>query len=116
LANSTRDLPPLERLKRLDSEAKERGEISEAPVQVTDKADRSLNDSISIKLHDPTPNDYDPDLIAAGWYPKERCAKIMWQHPESGFYYSEEVARCAPEENLRSSSGRNGTLQGNRDG
>jgi hypothetical protein len=31
-------------------------------------------------------------LIAAGWKPKERGGKIIWQSPDNGFYYSQEVA------------------------
>ena len=31
-------------------------------------------------------------LQAAGWKPKERCGKIIWQSPENGFWYSQEMA------------------------
>ena len=31
-------------------------------------------------------------LIAAGWKPKERGGHLIWANPESGFYYSKEVA------------------------
>jgi hypothetical protein len=31
-------------------------------------------------------------LMAAGWEPKERCGRIIWQRPDNGFYYSQEVA------------------------
>jgi hypothetical protein len=31
-------------------------------------------------------------LIAAGWKPKERGGLIIWAHPESGFYFSQEMA------------------------
>lgn len=31
-------------------------------------------------------------LIAAGWKPKERGGLIIWTHPESGFYFSQEMA------------------------
>ncbi|MBA2783006.1 MAG: hypothetical protein H0T74_08810 [Rubrobacteraceae bacterium] len=40
----------------------------------------------------------DPDerrLIAAGWVPKDRCGPLsltIWQHPDTGFYSSREVA------------------------
>ena len=32
------------------------------------------------------------ELEATGFKPKERCGKIIWQHPHNGFYYSHEVA------------------------
>ena len=31
-------------------------------------------------------------LIVAGWTPKERGGLVIWAHPETGFYYSQEVA------------------------
>lgn len=31
-------------------------------------------------------------LIAAGWEPKERCGLVIWAHPKTGFYCSQEVA------------------------
>ena len=31
-------------------------------------------------------------LLAAAWKPKERCEKIIWKHPDNGFYYSQEMA------------------------
>ena len=31
-------------------------------------------------------------LEVAGFKPKERCGKIIWQRPDNGFYYSQEVA------------------------
>ena len=31
-------------------------------------------------------------LIAAGWEPKERGGLVIWANPETGFYYSQEVA------------------------
>jgi hypothetical protein len=31
-------------------------------------------------------------LLAAGWEPKERCGKIIWECPDNGFYVSQEVA------------------------
>ena len=30
------------------------------------------------------------ELEAAGFKPKERCGKIIWQRPDNGFYYSKE--------------------------
>jgi len=32
------------------------------------------------------------ELEAAGFKPKERCGKIIWQRPDNGFYYSQEMA------------------------
>jgi TubC N-terminal docking domain len=32
------------------------------------------------------------ELEAAGFKPKERCGKIIWQRPDNGFYYSKEVS------------------------
>jgi hypothetical protein len=31
-------------------------------------------------------------LLAAGWEPKQRCAKFIWKRPDNDFYYSQEVA------------------------
>ena len=42
-----------------------------------------------------TPNTTDPEtrkLLAAGWEPKERCRKTIWESPDTGFYYSQEMA------------------------
>ena len=32
------------------------------------------------------------ELEAAGFKPKERCGKIIWQRPDNGSYYSQEMA------------------------
>ena len=32
------------------------------------------------------------ELRAAGWKPKERCGKTIWQSPENGFWYSQGMA------------------------
>jgi hypothetical protein len=31
-------------------------------------------------------------LLAAGWEPKVRCDRTIWESPRTGFWYSEEVA------------------------
>ena len=31
-------------------------------------------------------------LVVAGWSPKERCGKTIYQSPKSGFWYSEKMA------------------------
>ena len=31
-------------------------------------------------------------LKAAGWKPKERCGKTIWQSPENGFWHSQDMA------------------------
>jgi len=31
-------------------------------------------------------------LIVAGWKPKKRGGLVIWANPETGFYYSQEVA------------------------
>jgi hypothetical protein len=31
-------------------------------------------------------------LLAAGWKPKVRCGKVIWESPHNGFYYSQEMA------------------------
>jgi hypothetical protein len=33
-----------------------------------------------------------PRLQAAGWKTKERCGKTIWQSPENGFWYWQEMA------------------------
>ncbi len=37
-------------------------------------------------------------LVAAGWKPKERGGKLIWQSPDNGFYYSQEMATHLLEE------------------
>lgn len=32
------------------------------------------------------------ELEAAGWEPKERCGKTIWANPQTGLWYSEEMA------------------------
>ena len=32
------------------------------------------------------------NLKAAGWKPKRRCGKTIWESPENGFWYSQEMA------------------------
>jgi len=32
------------------------------------------------------------ELQAAGWKPKERCGKTIWQSPDNGFWYSQDMA------------------------
>lgn len=36
--------------------------------------------------------DHTSRLKAAGWRPEERCGKIIWAHPETGGWYSQEMA------------------------
>jgi hypothetical protein len=31
-------------------------------------------------------------LLAGGWVAKARCGKIIWASPQTGFWYSEEMA------------------------
>lgn len=31
-------------------------------------------------------------LEAAGWRSKERCGKRIWSHPQTGYWYAEEMA------------------------
>ena len=31
-------------------------------------------------------------LRAAGWKPKERCSKTIWQSQDNGFWYSQDMA------------------------
>jgi hypothetical protein len=39
------------------------------------------------------PRDEDErNLIAAGWEPKERMGLVIWANPETGFYFSQEMA------------------------
>ena len=42
-----------------------------------------------------TPKHLGPEthkLQTTGWKPKERCGKTIWQSPEYGFWYSQEMA------------------------
>jgi hypothetical protein len=56
-------------------------------------------------------------LIAAGWEPKRRCGKIIWKHPDSGFYVSQEVATHFLSRELTTLAARAGqTKRGNTTG
>ncbi len=35
-------------------------------------------------------------LLAAGWSPKERGGLVIWANPETGFYFSQEMAAYFP--------------------
>ncbi len=41
---------------------------------------------------DKQPGEFKWKLLAAGWQPKERCGKTIWQRPDDGFYVSQEAA------------------------
>jgi hypothetical protein len=50
-------------------------------------------------------------LEAAGFKPKERCGKVIWQRPDKGFYVSQEAALHFLDTgmvNVRHKSGANG--------
>ena len=36
--------------------------------------------------------DEERTLIRAGWASKERCGLTIWERPDNGFYYSQEMA------------------------
>lgn len=95
----------MERLKRLRRETAEKpetrfvGEVSELrsgagskgskdPHQRTDKSLGVLTDT---RIIEPLSLE-ETRLVAAGWTAKERLGTDIWQSPENGFYYSEEMA------------------------
>jgi hypothetical protein len=50
-------------------------------------------------------------LSAAGWKPKERCGKTIWECPDNGFYYLQKMAMHFLDRgvgNVRFKSGANG--------
>jgi hypothetical protein len=50
-------------------------------------------------------------LLADGWEPKKRCGKLIWRHPDNGYYYSQEMAAHFLDRgvgNARCKSGANG--------
>ncbi len=96
---------PLERLKRLRTETAEKpeprlvGEASELcsgegskgskdPHQRTDKNHGGLTVTRAIGTRSPEAT----RLVAAGWTSKERLGKTIWQSPQNGFWYSQEMA------------------------
>ena len=96
---------PLERLKRLRRETAEKpeprlvGEVSElrsgegskgskVPHQLTDESLGVTADTRLIGMRTPE----EIDLVAAGWTPKKRLGKSIWQSPENEFWYSQEIA------------------------
>jgi hypothetical protein len=49
-------------------------------------------------------------LLAAGWEPKERCGKVIWERPDKSSYCSQELAAHfldRGDENARYKSGAN---------
>ena len=42
------------------------------------------------------------ELRAAGWEPKERAGKAIWQSPDNGFYYLQDLAVAMVREELKS--------------
>jgi hypothetical protein len=69
----------------LPSEGCERCEsLADGPMPVVDmQTVEKLSDSWEVE---------ERGLIAAGWKPKERGRLVIWANPETGFYYSQEVA------------------------
>ena len=54
---------------------------TEAPVLVVE-----INTARTPRVED------EQRLIVAGWAPKERMGLVIWANPETGFYFSQEVA------------------------
>ncbi len=96
---------PLERLKRLRAETAEKlgpqlvGEASELrsgegsegskdPHQRTDKTPGVVDDIDIIEVR----SSEEIGLVAASWTLKERLGKTIWQRPQNGFWYSQEMA------------------------
>ncbi len=79
------DKPPEKISETLPPEGCERCEsLADGPMPVVDmQTAEKLSGSWGVE---------ERGLIAAGWKPKERGRLVIWANPESGFYYSQEVA------------------------
>ena len=81
--------------------------VCRKPRRVTEE-DRNSSEAMYIQVA------ADPEarkLLSAGWKPKERGELVIWANPETGFYYSQEVALHFLESgipNIRHKSGANG--------
>jgi|SRR5215217_4201910 len=72
------------------------------------REDRNLAETVCKR---PTLDTVVRKLLAGGWEPKERCGKLIWKHPDNGFYYSQEMAVHLLDRgigNARCKSGANG--------
>ena len=79
--------------KRTKVSAKEAIKAKKAPV-VEDAAPANVTDINAARTTQRDTTD-ERRLIAAGWTPKDRCGPLsltIWQHPDTGFYSSREVA------------------------
>ncbi len=96
---------PLERLKRLRKETAQKlepslvEEVSELPsgegLKGTKVPHRRTDKSLGVVavIHDIEPHSSEETgLVAAGWTLKGRLGKNVWQSPENGFWYSQEMA------------------------
>ena len=60
-----------------------------AKTKIGVKEDRNLSETVRMR---PASDLEVRELHTAGWEPKERCGKLIWKHPDNGFYYSQEMA------------------------
>jgi hypothetical protein len=58
---------------------------------LADGATRAMDTRIAEKVRGSWEEE-ERNLIAASWQPKERDGLLIWANPETGFYYSQEVA------------------------
>ena len=79
------DKPPEKILEVIPSEGCERCESS------ADVPPPLVNMQTAEKVRDSW-GEEERGLIDAGWEPKERVGLVIWANPETGFYYSQEVA------------------------
>ena len=86
-------------------EAAERA--TRSPVLTMRATDRNTASSVADDGESPTPLSGDREarkLVAAGWKPKIRLGKTIWQRPDTGFWVSQEMAlhlmesKCAKED------------------
>jgi hypothetical protein len=76
--------------------------------EISAREDRNLAETVCMR---PTSDLEAHKLLAAGWEPKKRCGKLIWKHPDNGFYYLQEMAAHFSDRgvgNARWKSGANG--------
>ena len=66
-----------------------------SPTRTPLAADRNTASGVADNGKNPMPLTAGPEthsLLAAGWRPKVRLGKTIWQRPDTGFWVSQEVA------------------------
>jgi hypothetical protein len=69
--------------------------VRRSPVRYPQATDRNTDSSVADDSESPTLLTTDAEartLVAAGWEPKIRLARTIWERPDTGFWVSQEMA------------------------